>query len=272
MGFYLGLLAASIIATNPLVGRSTPALVTLSARAIKYASRHPTSGTSTIFANTPEDMANWEGMWTRGIQPGQAFDAARTEPAFQDLLDKAATVQPPLPTPSAKSRAFVPGCGRGYAVVSLERAGYAAEGLEISPTAARAARDYLSSQGAKAEVRVGDFFALPEEGQYSVVFDSTFLCALHPTQREAWAKKTSAILAQDGELITNIFPVRPDGEPDPADGAVGNGPPYALSDRLVTGLLAPHGWRQVSISKVPEAMRARPGGLGMEFLARWRRQ
>lgn len=210
-------------------------------------------------------MTGWESMWSRGVAPGQAFDASRTEPAFEQLLARAASATPSLPP--AGSRALVPGCGRGYAVVSLEKAGFAAEGLEISPTAAAAATAYIRAQGAKAEVRVGDFFGLQRERQFGLVFDSTFLCALPPSQREAWAAQMAGVLAPGGELVTNIFPIRAEGEPDPADGHVGSGPPFALSPRLVERLLVGVGFVRLAIEPVPDALRAR---FGREVLARWR--
>jgi hypothetical protein len=208
-------------------------------------------------------MTGWESMWQRGISPGQAFDASRTEPAFAKLLERRLSVQPPLPATGA--RALVPGCGRGYAVVSLEQAGYAAEGLEISPTARDAAIEYIRSKGARADVHMGDFFELEKQRQFGLVFDSTFLCALQPTQREAWAAQMASIIAPEGQLVTNIFPIRPAGEPDPADGTIGGGPPFALSTRLVELLLTAVGFTCLAMEPVPDELRAR----GNEVLARW---
>mmetsp|Transcript_20525 Transcript_20525/g.68912 ORF Transcript_20525/g.68912 Transcript_20525/m.68912 type:complete len:214 (+) Transcript_20525:65-706(+) len=204
---------------------------------------------------------NWEAMWTRGIQPGEYFDASRTEPAFQALLDNK-NLQPPLP----RGKALVPGCGRGYAVASLVVAGFSTTGIEISKTAADTAKQYLASRDVKASILEGDFFDM-DLPAYDLVFDSTFLCAIDPSTRADWAKRMAALVTSGGELVTNIFPIRPDGEPDPADGAIGTGPPYALSPRLVAGLLAPHGFEKVSLDIVPPAQRAR----GKEYIARWRK-
>lgn len=205
-------------------------------------------------------------MWSRGLAPGQAFDASRTEPALVDLLE-AKDLKPPLPPATSGASALVPGCGRGYAVVSLARAGYVAEGVEISPTAVKAAREYIASQGVDAQVREADYFRLEPARPYSLVFDSTFLCALPPAMRDQWAQKMATIVSADGELITNIFPNRPAGAPDPADGDVGTGPPYALSPRLVEGLLTAVGFAKISVVPVPPARQAR----GVEFIGRWRR-
>lgn len=208
----------------------------------------------------------WEGMWARGIAQGEKFDASRTEPLFQRLLDRGGQATPQLP--ATGGRALVPGCGRGYAVVSLEKAGYRAEGLEIAPTAAQAATAHVRSQGCRAEVKVGDFFEVPRERQFDLVFDATFLCAIDPKLRSSWAEQMAGIIAPGGQLATYIFPIRPPGEADPADGLIGGGPPFALSMRLVEGLLAGVGFACLGMEPVPEALLARRGG--GEVLARWR--
>lgn len=75
-------------------------------------------------------------MWAAGLEPGDAFDARGVEPAFQALIATGT-----LPN----GRAFVPGCGRGYAVAALTSAERKVTGLEISETAKAAADAYLSS-------------------------------------------------------------------------------------------------------------------------------
>ena len=70
--------------------------------------------------------ADWEVMWSRGLAPGQAFDAAKPELALQALIPGSGVTG--LPTASGSlalsgKRALVPGCGRGYAVEALSRGG-----------------------------------------------------------------------------------------------------------------------------------------------------
>ena len=75
-------------------------------------------------------------MWAAGLEPGQAFDASRVEPAFLDLI-----MTGTLP----EGDALVPGCGRGYAVAALGSAERKVTGLEISATAKAAADAFLST-------------------------------------------------------------------------------------------------------------------------------
>jgi hypothetical protein len=91
---------------------------------------------------------DWESMWAAGLNPGDAFDARRVEPAFQALIDTGT-----LP----KGRAFVPGCGRGYAINALAASGDRfVTGLEISETAKAAADAYLSAAPSGAGFAITD--------------------------------------------------------------------------------------------------------------------
>ena len=214
-------------------------------------------------------MPNWETMWSAngGLKPGQAFDCRRCEPAFQRLLDTATD----LPARAAR-KALVPGCGRGYAVSSLFRAGFDAVGLDIAPTAVEEANAYLASAASedgatfdstKCRVVCDDFFS--HSGEYDVVYDCTFLCALDPDQRVEWAKKCKALLRPDGELITLIFPV--------VDPPYTGGPPHCMSPELVRGLLEAQGFvEKQPIYEVPTEDLARASVMSKpakEFVGRW---
>merc|ERR1711871_222925 len=218
--------------------------------------------------NTTSTMSGWEGMWSRGngLQKGQAFDANQREPALQDLIDQGVL-------PAGKT--LVPGCGRGYAVAALAADGTRdVLGIDIAPTAVKAANDYLAeSPQHKGSVAVADFFdshRTSNGGLYALGYDCTFLCAIPISMREQWAAAWSDLLQPGGELVTLVFPLRPDGSPDPADGDVGSGPPYKISMKLIAQLLEPHGFELVSSEHVPKNKLAR-GFLSKEIIARWRK-
>ena len=209
---------------------------------------------------TAASVGKWEGMWGRGLAPGQAFDCTRCEPAFARLLkgDLAGT--------SSGKRALVPGCGRGYAVAALAAAGFTTIGLEVAPSAVTAARDYLNAQPGiegKWEMVEGDFFTHEPAQPYDLIYDCTFLCAIPPDARAAWSETMGRLLSADGELVTLIFPVR---EP-----AFEGGPPYCMSPSLVRSLLEPKGFDAVSLEEVPTELLAR-GSFAREFLGRWQRK
>ena len=203
---------------------------------------------------------DWESMWAAGLEPGQAFDASRVEPGFQDLINTGT-----LP----KGTALVPGCGRGYAVAALGSAERKVFGLEVSTTAKAAADAYLSTAKAgdgsaateHCTVVIDDFFT--HTGQYDLVYDCTFLCAIPPSRREEWATQMSKLIKPGGEIVSLVFPL----------GDYEGGPPFALSTKIVEDLLTPAGFEVVSLTEVPEEKLARtyPRGLRGEYLYRWRR-
>ena len=200
-------------------------------------------------------MPNWETMWSAngGLKPGQAFDCRRCEPAFQRLLDTATD----LPARAAR-KALVPGCGRGYAVSSLFRAGFDAVGLDIAPTAVAEANAYLAKaapadgpafDATKCRVVCDDFFS--HSGEYDVLYDCTFLCALDPEQRVEWAKKVRALLRPDGELITLIFPV--------VDPPYTGGPPHTCHLNSCVGCLRHKAlWRSSPSTRSPRRISREP--------------
>eukprot|EP00288_Rhodomonas_lens_P008063 CAMPEP_0177737296 /NCGR_PEP_ID=MMETSP0484_2-20121128/25808_1 /TAXON_ID=354590 /ORGANISM="Rhodomonas lens, Strain RHODO" /LENGTH=213 /DNA_ID=CAMNT_0019251065 /DNA_START=97 /DNA_END=738 /DNA_ORIENTATION=- len=201
---------------------------------------------------------HWEGMWSRGLKPGDAFDASKSSPSLIDVLSSWKET-----AKTRKCRMLVPGCGRGYDVVAAAKVNFDALGLDIAPTAVKAAEEYRDAQGAlsgKAEFSTTDFFKLPESGAFDLVFDYTFLCAIDPSTRDAWAKNMKRLIKPGGELVTLIFPIRP---PD------SNGPPYAMSTALVKGLLEPQGFVCEYMEPVPEA-KSHKDRVGKEVLARWR--
>jgi len=215
----------------------------------------------TINNSSSDSMTGWEGMWARGLAPGAAFDASRCEPALQSLIDQGV-----LPTGAA----LVPGCGRGYAVAALAAdSSRQVLGLEIAPTAVKEAEKFLRKSPGRVEV--GDFFthSMQHTGRYNLGYDCTFLCAIPSQMRTEWAEEWSKLLQPGGELVTLIFPLRPQG-PDPADGSIGGGPPFALSQRLVTQLLEPQGFELISAEHVPQEELAR-GHMSGEIIARWRK-
>eukprot|EP00038_Savillea_parva_P028738 m.66755 g.66755 ORF g.66755 m.66755 type:complete len:213 (-) comp8383_c1_seq1:46-684(-) len=194
---------------------------------------------------------SWERMWSNGITPGLFFDAGQCEPALIELL---ASNDPPLPD----GLALVPGCGRGYAVEALANPGTRfAVGLELSPTGAHVAREYLGSNTWTAIV-TADFFTMNvKPGTFDLIYDCTFLCALHPGQRQLWAQRMHELLRPGGELVTDIFPI----------GTHTSGPPYAMSVDLVRGLLEPLGFTNTLLQK-PSRL-ARPKTSSGEMIARW---
>ena len=113
-------------------------------------------------------------------------------------------------------------------------------GIDIAPTAVAAAEARLSDLRDSAEVtprvafRVADFFSSDlSVGTFDVIYDYTFLCAIPPERRGDWAARMMKLLRPGGKLVTIIFPIC----------SKAGGPPFAMSEDLVSGLLLPLGFR-----------------------------
>ena len=160
---------------------------------------------------------------------------------------------------------FIPGCGRGYAVGAFSREGRSILGIELSSTAVEAARKYLTenppSKESSWEVEYASFFDYTPETKFDFAYDYTFLCAINPTEREAWAEKYSHILKPTGQLLTAVFPI---GNHVPSD------PPYSLSVNLVEELLKPHGFKKI-FEKDLGSGEAHPGREGKTTFCIWSR-
>src|SRR5690606_24190595 len=120
----------------------------------------------------------------------------------------------------------------------------------------------VKSEEAKALIKViaEDFFHMSKGHvqKYDIVFDSTFLCAIQPDSRLDWAKSMSAVLKPGGILVQNIYPSKPLGEEEISmKDEPGSGPPFQLSVKLATELLAPYGFETVLLEQAPVEKRSR---------------
>jgi len=194
---------------------------------------------------------SWEEHWKTGHTP---WDAERSPPALLDLVSSGT-----LPS----GRVLVPGCGAGYDVLTLTSAERAVTGLEVAPSALPRFETLRAEAGVPAEratVHHADFFDWEPDALFDLIWDYTFLCAIEPSEREAWAHRVDALLAPGGELVTLIFPV--------ADWPAEDHPPYRMSPDLVSSLLS----RRFQATLLEPAARSHPGREGMEWLGRWRRR
>lgn len=192
----------------------------------------------------------WENAWQEGRT---GWDAGQSAPALLKLLE-----QDVLP----QGRAFVPGCGSGYDVFALAHHGRSATGMDIAPTATVRFHTLREEKGLslqQANIVNDDFFSYSPEAPFDLIYDYTFLCAIEPEQRPAWAAKMADLLVDGGELVTLIFPIREDN---------GEGPPYAMSLEIVSGLLEER-FTNVLLEEVTES---HPGREGMEYIARWKKR
>lgn len=203
----------------------------------------------------------WSEAWEEGETP---WDAGAAAPVLLDLVDRG-----DLPD----GRAMVPGCGSGYDVLALAQEDRDVVGVDLAEGAAkrfeqlRSERDIPASQ---ARYRVGDFFDMRFSGEFDLIFDYTFLCAIPYVMRRKWARRMARLIRPGGELVTLIFPaakpgVGPVSSEPPASPA--SSPPYRLIPDTVWHLVAP-AFECIDLSRVEHSHAGRED---REWLGRWRR-
>lgn len=177
----------------------------------------------------------WESLWKQGVKSGTMFDNGGPTLALKDLLENKEV----LP---ASGTALVPGCGRGYDCALLSER-YETTGVELSESAAQEARAFVPSA---VKIVQANFFDIQDS--FDVVFDCTFLCALHPESRQQWAEHMAKCV--NGYLISLVFPIPANLSSQLAQSFryyTSAGPPYSLSVDIVKDLLIPVGFELVHL-------------------------
>lgn len=193
------------------------------------------------------NAADWEARYREGNTP---WDKGEGSPGLVDFLER----HPELP----RGRVLVPGCGVGHDVRTWARHGFAATGMDLAATAMEVARERTTAAGLDATFRVGDFLRDEPAESFDWVFEHTLFCAIHPTERELYARALDRWLAPGGQLLAVHYML----EPEPTED-----PPFPCSqeelmERFSSFLELEAGW-------VP---RSYPNRTGLELMLRWKRR
>ncbi|KDO27073.1 hypothetical protein SPRG_07783 [Saprolegnia parasitica CBS 223.65] len=135
--------------------------------------------------------------------------------------------------------------------------GWAATGLDISPTAVAKARAVVGDN-----VRVADFFTYSAPEPFDLVYDYLFFAAIEPEMRGRAAAQFKALLhPTSGVLLTLLFPYVTE------HGAMRKaGPPYELSLQDYKDVLEPAGLTLQATIQPSTSIKPRRG---RELLAFW---
>jgi SAM-dependent methyltransferase len=151
---------------------------------------------------------DWNAAYEGGDTP---WDKGYASPPLIEFLK----LQP------ISGRVLVPGCGAGHDVRALSAEGAEVVGLDIAPRGINKAENFPVSCGERYEL--GDFLNLGK--QYHQAFDwiveHTCLCAIDPSEREAYARSVAQALKPDGKYLAIFFREVSDYQ--------GNGPPHPIS-------------------------------------------
>lgn len=98
---------------------------------------------------------------------------------------------------------LIPGGGNAYEAEYLYKKGF--KNVFVVDVAETAKANFLKRfpNFPANQFLVQDFFELNDT--YDLILEQTFFCALHPSLREAYAKKMRELLKKDGKLVGVLF-------------------------------------------------------------------
>ncbi|MBF45694.1 MAG: SAM-dependent methyltransferase [Flavobacteriales bacterium] len=98
---------------------------------------------------------------------------------------------------------LIPGCGRAYEAEYLHLKGFKKVTIiDLSPLALDAFSKRLPSFP-KSQLIEGDFFE--HQGQYDLILEQTFFCAIEHNLRKDYVKHTSDLLNKNGKVVGLLF-------------------------------------------------------------------
>lgn len=145
----------------------------------------------------------------------------------------AGSITTPLKTyfdqlPDKQISVLIPGCGNSYEAEYLLQNGFTHITLiDISSVLCENLQQRLAEYSTKnLRIVCGDFFE--HEGQYDLIVEQTFFCALDPSLRKDYAAKMPQLLKPGGKIVGVLF-----------NKQFESNPPFGGSDKEYRELFAP---------------------------------
>lgn len=157
-----------------------------------------------------DDDAPWERA---GVHP--AFEGWRAEGLFKPGL-----------------RVYAPGCGRSAEPEAFARLGLEVTATDLSPTAVSWQRARFAETGLNGVFLEADGLSWRPEAPFDLLYEQTFLCAIHPHKRDAYADMAHAVLKPGGRLLALFMQKQERG-----------GPPYGCDLSDMRALFPDARWR-----------------------------
>ena len=123
-----------------------------------------------------------------------SWDLGQVSPPIKDYVDQLT---------NKDLRILIPGCGNSYEADYLLQKGFTNITLiDIAPTLVRQLQQkFINNLNIK--IIQTDFFT--HDGEYDLILEQTFFCAINPLQRKDYVVKMKAILATNGKLVGVLF-------------------------------------------------------------------
>lgn len=166
-----------------------------------------------------------------------AWDLGEISPPIKNYIDQ---------LENKNLKILIPGCGNAYEAEYLNILGF--NNVYIIDWAKKALQNFrIRMQNfPKKKIICEDFFQ--HQGQYDLIIEQTFFCAIHPSLREKYAIKMNTLLADKGSLIGLLFNEK----------LYSNRPPFGGSEVEYRKLFTKY-FSLVSINKAKDSISSRKG-------------
>lgn len=139
----------------------------------------------------PLDEKYWDNRWEN---QETAWDVGYASPAITDYMDK---------IEDKNISILIPGCGNAYEAEYLLKKGFQNITLiDIAPKAVEILKNKFRNDP-QIQVILGDFFE--HKGAYDLMLEQTFFCAIPPSMRQDYAKKSAELLQPKGKIVGVMF-------------------------------------------------------------------
>lgn len=99
---------------------------------------------------------------------------------------------------------LIPGGGNSYEALYLLEQGFTdVTVIDLAPAVTEKLKKQTESYQSHIKILTGDFFELT--GQYDLILEQTFFCAIDPALREHYVTKMSELLKPKGKLVGVLF-------------------------------------------------------------------
>ena len=133
--------------------------------------------------------------WSNRYDDGTAvWDLGEVSPPLRNYINQ---------LEDKNTRILIPGCGNTYEADYLLKQGFTdVTVIDIAPAlVAQLKEKYKDNPSIK--IILGDFFKY--EGEYDLILEQTFFCALDPALRNNYVAKMPELLAPNGKLVGVLF-------------------------------------------------------------------
>lgn len=144
-----------------------------------------------VSCEKPLDAAYWEAQYKA---KATGWDLGKISPplkAYVDILE------------NKNISILIPGCGNSYEAEYLLEQGFTnITVIDIAPTPVADLKEKFKNNP-NIKIILGDFFE--HQGEYDLIIEQTFFCALPPAMRQKYVWKMHQLLAYEGKLVGLLF-------------------------------------------------------------------